>query len=79
MAKQNLLTDASVAIMGLGLMGGSIAMALRGKCARIIGVDPDPMKGQRRRRRRRTGWRLSGPLAMFEHIRDSRQFTAISR
>ena len=42
MAKQNLLTDASVAIMGLGLMGGSIAMALRGKCARIIGVDPDP-------------------------------------
>jgi prephenate dehydrogenase len=31
-----------VAVIGLGLMGGSLAMALRGKCARLFGADPDP-------------------------------------
>jgi prephenate dehydrogenase len=30
-----------VAIWGLGLMGGSLAMALRGKCAWIAGIDVD--------------------------------------
>lgn len=30
-----------MAIVGLGLMGGSLARALKGKCARIIGVDTD--------------------------------------
>lgn len=35
-------TSASrVAIWGLGLMGGSLAMALEGKCV-LLGVDPDP-------------------------------------
>ncbi len=33
---------ATVAIAGLGLMGGSLALALRGKCASLIGFDPDP-------------------------------------
>ncbi|HLF25090.1 MAG TPA: prephenate dehydrogenase/arogenate dehydrogenase family protein [Anaerolineae bacterium] len=28
--------------MGLGLMGGSLALALRGQCAEVIGVDVDP-------------------------------------
>jgi prephenate dehydrogenase len=28
-----------VAILGLGLMGGSIAMALRGRCSELLGVD----------------------------------------
>ena len=32
------LADARVAIVGLGLMGGSLASALHGKCARLIGV-----------------------------------------
>ena len=32
------LTDARVAVVGLGLMGGSLAGALHGKCARVIGV-----------------------------------------
>lgn len=32
------LADARVAIVGLGLMGGSLAGALHGRCARIIGV-----------------------------------------
>lgn len=35
------LATARVAIVGLGLMGGSLAMALRGHCARLLGVDPD--------------------------------------
>lgn len=32
-----------MAIVGLGLMGGSLALALRGKCASILGIDSDPM------------------------------------
>lgn len=32
----------SICIVGLGLMGGSLALALRGYCARIISVDPNP-------------------------------------
>ena len=32
------LTDARVAIVGLGLMGGSLAASLHGRCARVIGV-----------------------------------------
>jgi prephenate dehydrogenase len=39
---QDLLSSARVAIAGLGLMGGSLAMALRGQCAELLGVDPDP-------------------------------------
>ena len=31
-----------LAILGLGLMGGSLAMALRGQCAGLLGIDPDP-------------------------------------
>jgi prephenate dehydrogenase len=31
-----------LAILGLGLMGGSLAMALRGHCAGLLGIDPDP-------------------------------------
>lgn len=36
------LSSARVAIVGLGLMGGSLAMALQGKCAALLGVDADP-------------------------------------
>jgi prephenate dehydrogenase len=32
--------EQTVAIVGLGLMGGSLALALRGKVGRLIGVDP---------------------------------------
>ncbi len=35
------LSDARIAILGLGLMGGSMALALRGKCSRLAGSDPD--------------------------------------
>ncbi len=33
---------ARVAILGLGLMGGSLALALRGRCIHLTGIDPDP-------------------------------------
>jgi prephenate dehydrogenase len=36
------LADSKVAIIGLGLMGGSLALGLRGKCAALYGVDPHP-------------------------------------
>jgi len=36
------LADAKIAIVGLGLMGGSLALALRGKCASLFGIDPHP-------------------------------------
>jgi prephenate dehydrogenase len=35
------LSKSKIAIIGLGLMGGSLALALKGKCAGIYGIDPD--------------------------------------
>ncbi len=40
--KMQPLTDCQVGIIGLGLMGGSLALALRGKVQRLIGVEKDP-------------------------------------
>lgn len=42
MTAPTLLADSRIAIIGLGLMGGSLAMALKGECAQIYGVDNDP-------------------------------------
>jgi len=36
------LSKAKIAIVGLGLMGGSLALALKGECAALFGVDSDP-------------------------------------
>jgi prephenate dehydrogenase len=36
------LSSTRVAILGLGLMGGSLALALKGKCSLLMGIDPDP-------------------------------------
>jgi len=36
------LSTSRIAIIGLGLMGGSLALGLRGKCAVLYGIDPDP-------------------------------------
>ena len=36
------LARTRVAIIGLGLMGGSLALALQDRCAALLGVDPDP-------------------------------------
>jgi prephenate dehydrogenase len=35
------ISAAHVAVVGLGLMGGSLAMALHGKCAALLGIDSD--------------------------------------
>ena len=35
------LASSNIAIVGLGLMGGSLALGLRGKCATLYGIDPD--------------------------------------
>ena len=37
-----LLAEQRVIILGLGLMGGSLALALQGKVSAVLGVDPDP-------------------------------------
>ncbi len=36
------LAETRVAVIGLGLMGGSLALALHGQCASLVGYDPDP-------------------------------------
>lgn len=36
------LKDQRVAVIGLGLMGGSLALALRGGCKEVIGLDRNP-------------------------------------
>jgi prephenate dehydrogenase len=38
----DLLARSRLAVIGMGLMGGSLALALRGRCAGLVGVDPDP-------------------------------------
>jgi len=35
------LAESKIAIIGLGLMGGSLALGLGGKCAALYGIDPD--------------------------------------
>ena len=35
------LATSKIAILGLGLMGGSLALALKGKCSALYGIDPD--------------------------------------
>jgi prephenate dehydrogenase len=35
------LQDSRIAILGLGLMGGSLALALKGRCAALYGIDSD--------------------------------------
>jgi prephenate dehydrogenase len=37
-----ILSQARIAIVGLGLMGGSLALGLRGKCAALYGIDSYP-------------------------------------
>ncbi len=34
------LAESKIAIIGLGLMGGSLALGLKGKCAALYGLDP---------------------------------------
>lgn len=43
------LSSCTVAIVGLGLMGGSLALALDGRCRAVLGVDSDPKTRARAR------------------------------
>ena len=36
------LQDSRIVIIGLGLMGGSLALALKGKCVALYGIDSNP-------------------------------------
>lgn len=42
MDEPDFISSSTIAIIGLGLMGGSLAMALHGKCKKLLGIDPDP-------------------------------------
>lgn len=46
MSDPEFLSRCRVAILGLGLMGGSLARALVGKCLRVLGSDPDADAGK---------------------------------
>jgi len=41
MSRKKSLSESQIAIVGLGLMGGSLALALQGKCGRLLGCDLD--------------------------------------
>jgi prephenate dehydrogenase len=36
------IANSRIAIVGLGLMGGSLALAMQGRCTALYGIDPDP-------------------------------------
>jgi prephenate dehydrogenase len=40
--ESDFLSASRVVLWGLGLMGGSLAMALNGKCCGLVGIDADP-------------------------------------
>lgn len=41
MSEPDFISNARIAILGLGLMGGSLALALRGRCPALWASDPD--------------------------------------
>jgi prephenate dehydrogenase len=42
MADPDFLRDTNIAVFGLGLMGGSFALAVQPYCRGVFGIDPDP-------------------------------------
>jgi prephenate dehydrogenase len=42
MSEPDFLSSSRIAILGLGLMGGSLALALHGRCQALMGCDLDP-------------------------------------
>ncbi len=52
MDEPDFLNSARIAIIGLGLMGGSLALALKGHCKRIWAYDPDRVSFADRRAER---------------------------
>jgi prephenate dehydrogenase len=54
-----------VAIVGMGLMGGSLALALRGQCAELLGVDTDADTIARAKREQVTDRVSSDPATLL--------------
>lgn len=40
---EEIFSNLRVAIIGLGLMGGSVALGLKGLCREVLAIDPDPV------------------------------------
>ena len=57
----NGLSQARVAVVGLGLMGGSLAMGLRGSCTALLGIDPDERTVELARQRQVVDWAACEP------------------
>jgi prephenate dehydrogenase len=60
-----ILERAQVVIIGLGLMGGSLALSLRGRCGGLSAIDPDGATVQRARARRLVGRVESDPAGVL--------------
>jgi len=61
------LARARVAIIGLGLMGGSLALALRGHCAALLGIEADPTALALARRQKIVDYAESDPARVLPH------------
>ena len=56
--ESDFLSASRVVVWGLGLMGGSLALSLKGKCRGLVGIDADPatVKMAREREIVNTAW-----------------------
>jgi prephenate dehydrogenase len=59
------LAGRRVAIIGLGLMGGSLALALRGRVAELLAADPDPATRMLARERRIVDQIVADPVEII--------------
>jgi prephenate dehydrogenase len=59
------LKNRRIAIVGLGLMGGSLALALQGRCAALYGVDENPATVELACRRKVVEWASCRPAEIL--------------
>ncbi|MDD2922000.1 MAG: prephenate dehydrogenase/arogenate dehydrogenase family protein [Anaerolineales bacterium] len=62
------LANSKIAIIGLGLMGGSLALGLRGKCAAIYGIDADSATLELALSQRIVDYASSDPAALLPEV-----------
>ncbi|MGE5224835.1 MAG: prephenate dehydrogenase/arogenate dehydrogenase family protein, partial [Omnitrophica WOR_2 bacterium] len=60
-AEEGFLKDQRIVIVGLGLMGGSLALALQGRCKALYGIDADPETADLARERQVVERASTGP------------------
>lgn len=68
MALSDYLFSSRVAIFGLGLMGGSLALALRDRCQSLLAIDPDPETIALARRRHIVDQISPDPTALLDQV-----------